>query len=126
MYFDILLFSQFLQCILSVGLYYNHIGKEVHMTCKTNDPDPSFKMVEWRVTKRFGGNNDLIYYRNWTINDSKYKFKDIDGVRYFIIRNFSVEDDGKYCYYCSIVNGSSNCINITNPVRKYYYSYLIL
>ena len=126
MYFDILLFSQFLQCIFSAGLYYKHIGKDVHMTCKTNDPDPSFKIEKWRVSKVFGGNNDLIYYGNWKANDSKYEFKDIGGVRYFIIRNFSVEDDGKYCYYCTIGSVSFECINITDPVRKYYYSYLIL
>jgi hypothetical protein len=51
-----------MQCIFSVGLYYNHIGKEVYMTCKTNDPDPSFKIEKWRVSKVFGRNNDLIYY----------------------------------------------------------------
>ena len=102
------------------------MGKEVSMTCKTNDPDPSFKIEKWRVSKVFGRNNDLIYYGNWTANDSKYELKDIDGVRYFIIRNFSVEDDGKYCYYCTIGSVPSKCINITDPVRKYYYSYLIL
>ena len=76
MYFDILLFSQFLQCIFSVGLYYNHFGKEIYMTCKTNDPDPS-KIEKWKMSKVFGGNNDLIYYGNWTANDSKYELKDI-------------------------------------------------
>jgi hypothetical protein len=65
---------------------------------KTNDPDPSFKIEKWRMTKVFGGNHDLIYYGNWTANDSKYELKVIDGVQYFIIKNFSVED-GKYCYY---------------------------
>lgn len=124
MYFDILLFSQFLQCIFSVGLYYNHIGKDVHMTCKTNDPDPS-KIKKWRVSKVFGKNNDLIYYGNWTANDPKYEFKDIGGVRNFIIRNFSKEDR-KYCYYCTIDFVAYKCNYITDPVRKYYYSYLIL
>jgi hypothetical protein len=125
MYFDILLFSQFLQCIFSVVLYYNHIGKDVHLTCKTNDPDPSFKTKKWRIFKVFGKNNDFIYYGNWTTNDPKYEFKDIGGVRNFIIRNFSKED-GKYCYYCTISFVTSKCNNITDPVCKYYYSYLIL
>ena len=88
------------------------------MTCKTNDPDPSFKIEKWRMTKVFGGNHDLIYYGNWTANDSKYELKVIDGVQYFIIKNFSVED-GKYCYYCTIGFDISKCINITDPVRKY-------
>jgi hypothetical protein len=95
------------------------------MTCKSNDPDPSFKIEKWRVSKVFEGNNDLIYYGNWTANDSKYEFKVIDGVQYFIIKNFSVED-GKYYYYCIIGFDTSKYINITDPVRKYYYSYLIL
>jgi hypothetical protein len=49
------------------------VGKDVHMTCKANKPDPCFKIEKWRVSKIFGGKNGLIYYENWTANDSKYE-----------------------------------------------------
>jgi hypothetical protein len=73
MYFDILLFSHFLQCIFSVGLYYKHIGKDVHMTCKTNDPDPSFKIEKWRMTKVFGGNHPFLHLWASCLKTNQYQ-----------------------------------------------------
>jgi hypothetical protein len=90
------------------------------MTCSTNDP--SIKIDKWKVSKVLGRNNDLIYYGNWTANESKYKWKNIGSIRKLIIRNFN-EEDRKYCYYCTIGSVTSKCKNIRDPVRKYYYSY---
>jgi hypothetical protein len=56
------------------------------MTCSTNDP--SIKIDKWKVSKVLGRNNDLIYYGNWTANESKYKWKNIGSIRKLIIRNF--------------------------------------
>ena len=59
---------------------------------------------------------------NTTINETKYRIEDIGGVRNLILWNFS-EEDQKFCYFCTIDRDPSECKNITDLVRKYYYSY---
>jgi hypothetical protein len=63
-----------------------------------------------------------LYFGNAKTNVTKYRIEDIGGVRNLIIRNFS-EEDQKYCYFCTIGSDVSECKNITDLVRKYYYSY---